>query len=353
LDVLFDTSVTDFDHGGTSRYAGALLAALAETGGGVTEVSMKTTWPWTASLPRRARLLVHDALWVPAGAASAGRRRGPHLYHGAGFKVPPWAPFPTSVTIHDDTPWDRPPSARLYNRVYMRRNLEVAAPRLAGAITSAAATAGAVLTRLPSLRGRLYQTPWGVEHALFRPRPDAEVRAAQARAGVRPPYILIISPYGVRKNEDAMIAAAGDLARDHPGLKALVVGRHNPPGADPLPVVRCGRVSDADLAGLYTGAEMLLYASLKEGFGLPLLEAMACGCPVVTSSGTVLEEIAGGAALLADPRDTASIVRACARVMDDPTEAVRLRQAGIEHAADFTWVKTARLTLAAWAEMTS
>ncbi|GAC1333801.1 MAG: glycosyltransferase family 1 protein [Candidatus Dormibacteria bacterium] len=351
MEVVFDTSVTDFDRGGTLRYTDALLPHLAAAGVDWAPVAMTRAWPWTRRLPRAARLLVHDAAWVPAGSVAIARRLSARLYHGAGFKVPILAPIRTSVTIHDDTPWDTPPTARLYNRQYMRRDLEAAAPRLAGAITSMAGTAEAILQRLPALRGKLHATPWGVDHELFRPREASEVAAARARAGINGPYVLIVSPYGPRKNEATMLEALGQARAASPGLSALVVGRHNPPGADPLPVVRCGRVSDADLAALYSGAELLLYASLKEGFGLPLLEAMACGCPVVTSSGTVLEEVAGGAAELADPASVTAIARACAAVMEDAGERSRLVTAGLEHAAAFTWARTASLTVAAWRAM--
>jgi len=351
LDVLFDTSVTDFDRGGTTRYARALLPRLEAAGLEVTEVSMTSAWPWTAGLPRPARLLLHDLGWVPVGSVAVGRRLRPRLYHGAGFKVPPRAPFATSVTIHDDTPWDRPPTARLYNRAYMRRDLVAAAPRLAGAITSAEGTAAAILGRLPALRGRLHVTPWGVDHTIFRPRPAPEVAAAQGRVGITPPYVLIVSPYGLRKNEAAMLEALGRVRTRFPGIRALVVGRHNPPHDDPLPVVRCGRVDDDDLAALYSGAEMLLYCSLKEGFGLPLLEAMACGCPVVTSAGTVLQEVAGGAAILVDPRSVDDMADGCARLLEDGSERQRTSLSGKERAAGFTWDLTARLTVRAWREM--
>jgi len=157
-----------------------------------------------------------------------------------------------------------------------------------------------------------------------------------------------VSPYGPRKNEATMLEALGQLRLAFPALSALVVGRHNPPGDDPLPVVRCGRVADADLAALYSGAELLLYASLKEGFGLPVLEAMACGCPVVTSSGGALEEVAGGAAQLADPNSAAEIAQACAAVVGDGADRSRLVRAGMDHAAAYTWERTAALTAAAW-----
>jgi glycosyltransferase involved in cell wall biosynthesis len=350
--VLFDSSVTDFDRGGTMRYVRSLLPEMNGPGtADVSEVRMQDAWPWSRRLPRAARIILHDLAWVPRGSVALGRRLGAGLYHGAGFKVPMRAPFATSVTVHDDTPWDSPPTARLYNRVYMRSVMERAAPHLAGAITSTDATARAIVGRLPALAGRMHVTPWGVDHGVFRPRPQREVAAAQARAHVSAPYVLLVSPYGPRKNEAAMLAALGRVAVTVPGVRALVVGRHGIPGDDPLPVVRAGRVSDDDLAALYSGASALLYASLKEGFGMPVLEAMASGCPVVTSAGTVLEEVSGGAAALADPTSVESMAEAVTSVLSDAALRDRLRQAGAEHARSFTWERTARLTSAAWAKM--
>ena len=312
---------------------------------------MQSTWPWSARLSRIARVLLHDLVWVPGGSVLLGRTMDATIYHGAGFKVPPRAPFRTSVTIHDDTPWDQPPTAKLYNRVYMRRIMEAAAPHLAGAITSTETTAAAILSRLPALAGRLHVTPWGVDHGVFRHRPRAEVERAMAAAGVSKPYVLMISPYGARKNAGAMLQALGLACDATPGLQALVVGRHDPPGHDPLPVVRCGRVSDDELAALYSGAEFLLYASLKEGFGLPVLEALACGCPAITSRGSAPNEIGGAAVLGVDPFVVAEIADACRGLLTDRAARDLLAERGPAQAAGYTWEETARRSLRAWQEM--
>lgn len=349
--VLFDTSVTDFDRGGTSRYVSSLLPRLRGLGAGVDEVSMQTTWRWSASLPRAARVLLHDLAWMPWGAVRLGRSRGADLYHGAGFKVPARAPFATSVTIMDDTPWDDPPTARRYNRVVMRRVLERAAPHLAGAITIAEQTAREVASRLPALEGRLHVTPLGVDHDLFRPRTDAEVGAAQLRAGISPPYVILVSPYGPRKNQALMLRALTAAAAAAPGLRALVVGRHDPIAEGVLPVVRGGWVPDDQLAALYTGAEFLLFASLKEGFGLPVVEALACGCPAITSRGTAMEEVGGDAVVLVDPHAETEVASACRALLADPIARASLAARGPAHAAHFTWEETARLTLQAWEQM--
>ena len=108
-------------------------------------------------------------------------------------------------------------------------------------------------------------------------------------------------------------------------------------------VIWAGRVEEGELNGLYGGAQVFLYPSLSEGFGLQVLEAMACGCPVITSDRSALPEVAGDAALLVDPTSTASIAAAIAALDDEQCE--RLSQAGIARAREFDWATTARRTL--------
>jgi glycosyltransferase involved in cell wall biosynthesis len=108
---------------------------------------------------------------------------------------------------------------------------------------------------------------------------------------------------------------------------------------------------DADLAGLYAGAEFLFFASLYEGFGFPLLEAMACACPVVASRGTVLEELAGDAAVLVDPTDIEAMTATVKALVNDDGLRSRLRAAGPRRAADFDWDQTVAATAAAWRSM--
>jgi glycosyltransferase involved in cell wall biosynthesis len=109
-----------------------------------------------------------------------------------------------------------------------------------------------------------------------------------------------------------------------------------------------GEVTDAELAALYRGARCVLYPSLYEGFGLPVLEAMACGAPVVTSRGTAMEEVAGSAAVLVDPLDAAAIAAGIAEADARRDELVRL---GLERASEFTWPRAADEVEALWREL--
>jgi glycosyltransferase involved in cell wall biosynthesis len=311
-------------------------------------------WPATRRLERHLKVLVHDQLWVSRGMVSTGRRLGADIIHGSAFKVAAVAEPAASVTIHDDTPWDSPPTASLYNRLNLRRTLERAAPVVRGALVSSDATASAILRHLPALEGRTYVTPFGINHAAFRPVPQHLVERARARYGILGrPYVLMVGPYGPRKNYPRMIEALARVPDQPQGLSVVVTGRAAGLSRSSLPVIETGFIGDEDLASLYAGAEFLFYASLSEGFGFPVLEAMACGCAVLTSRETVLEELAGNAASLVDPTDVDAMTAASQSLIADKGLRQELAEAGVKRAALFDWEHTAAATAQAWQSMIS
>jgi glycosyltransferase involved in cell wall biosynthesis len=187
--------------------------------------------------------------------------------------------------------------------------------------------------------------------------PDA-VAPALGRYGVEPPYILYVGSLEKRKNLPRLLQAYARLRQDLPGWKLVIVGARkwkSAPIFDTLsrlglePYVHfTGFVEEDDLPALYNGADLFCFPSLYEGFGLPVLEAMACGTPVVTSSTSSLPEVAGEAALLVDPYDVEAIAAAMRRVLSDPELAQDLRARGLARAAQFTWERTARETIAVY-----
>ncbi|MEX1007274.1 MAG: glycosyltransferase family 1 protein [Acidimicrobiia bacterium] len=193
-----------------------------------------------------------------------------------------------------------------------------------------------------------------VDHDLFKPGDVAAARARVASYGVTKPFALFVSSLWPYKNCDGLLRAWA-LARTRLGDRQLaIVG----PGRDERYVARL-RALAAELgvsgdvvfvggvplevtARFYQAADVLVYPSFNETFGLPILEAMACGCPVVTSNTSAMPEIAGGAALLSDPSDPASIAQA---MVDAIAGTERLRDQGLRRAAQFTWGATAASTL--------
>src|SRR4051812_23538461 len=174
--------------------------------------------------------------------------------------------------------------------------------------------------------------------------PDADAGPARAALGLDRPYVLTVASRLARKNLDALGATRRRLARRGIALLAAggdrpQFGRSNASAGGPLWFL--GPVPDEHLPGLYAGASAFVLPSLYEGFGLPCIEAMACGTPVVAADAAALPETCGEAALYADPRDPDAIADAVEQALE-PQTAERLRQAGRQRAAAFTWDRTAR-----------
>lgn len=193
----------------------------------------------------------------------------------------------------------------------------------------------------------------------FGPVHDTDrVAAACARYGIRPPYLLYVGTVQPRKNLARLIAAFGQVAQQTAAaadLQLVLAGKkgwlteqieQQAAAAGVAGQVHfTGFVEDANLPDLLSGALAFVFPSLYEGFGMPVLEAMACGTPVLTSSTSSLPEVAGDAALLVDPCDTSAIAAGLARLIDDAALREALRTRGIAHAATFTWNRCATETL--------
>jgi glycosyltransferase involved in cell wall biosynthesis len=191
--------------------------------------------------------------------------------------------------------------------------------------------------------------------AEFQPASPATAadEATLAPYGLIRPYILALGNIHPRKNLARLLAAYSCLRQSQENAPALVwAGIPRWDSSELLAQARAagvllpGFVAQADLPALYRQATLLVYPSLYEGFGLPPLEAMACGTPVVTSNTTSLPEVVGEAALTVDPTSTEEITAAMARLLDDASLRRHLRQAGLARAAEFTWSRTAESLLA-------
>lgn len=187
---------------------------------------------------------------------------------------------------------------------------------------------------------------------------DRRREAVLARYGIKPPYLLYVGGISARKNIVRLIEAAVLVRRRHPEIRLVLAGSKQwrtasidraLARADLDDTVYCtGYVDDDDLPSLYSGAEVFVFPSLYEGFGLPVLEAMARGVPVATSARGSLAEVAGDAAYVFDPTDVGAIRSAIERLLSDPAEAERLRAAGRARAAAFSWDRTGELTIAGY-----
>jgi glycosyltransferase involved in cell wall biosynthesis len=200
-----------------------------------------------------------------------------------------------------------------------------------------------------------------VDHDIFKPGDRGAARAHVASFGISRPFVLFVSSLWRYKNCDGLLRAWKLARRELAGLQLVIVGAERDQQyaaelhtlVDELgitkDVVFVGGVTLEETAHFYRAADLLVYPSLNETFGLPILEAMACACPVVTSNASAMPETAGGAAVLADPRDPASLARA---ILDaSGTGADRLRAQGLRQAQRFTWGATAEATLNVYREV--
>jgi glycosyltransferase involved in cell wall biosynthesis len=242
------------------------------------------------------------------------------------------------VVIHDAAALRHPEWYSPLYAAWQRRVLPALARRALHVVTVSDFSRGELVELLGIAPDRVSVVPGGVGPAY---RPDADAAAARDALGLARPYVLSVAAQTARKNLRALVPAAERLAAD--GIDVVVAGGHRPQFAREAglgALRRLGEVPEALLPGLYAGAEAFALPSAYEGFGLPVLEAMACGTPVVAAAATALPGTAGGAARLAEP-DGDAFAHALTELLGDPAERERLRAAGLARAAAFSWARTA------------
>jgi glycosyltransferase involved in cell wall biosynthesis len=309
---------------GTARWVRGLLGALGERPG--VEV-VPLTWGGAGRLTAVAR----DVVWYPYLLPRAARRGGLDLIHTTIYRGPLRSSVPAVVTVHDLAvlryPEAFPAWTRLHGRLGLARVLRAA--RRVVAVSEFTRREVAELTGVPA--ERIDVVPNAVEPVFGASGPSADGT-----------YALAVGTLEPRKNLPRS-AEAARLA----GLELRVVGERGWGGVEAggPGVVWLGRVSDDELARLYRGARCLVYPSLYEGFGIPVVEAMACGCPVVTSAGSAMAEVAAGVAVLVDPLDPAAIAAGIGEADARRAELVPL---GLERAGGFTWGRAGEAAVAAY-----
>jgi len=284
------------------------------------------------------------------------------LYHGPAFAVPFIKTCPQVVTIHDASFTLTPERHPLYRRLYYRATVP-AVMRNADAIITVSQSTKSDLLQLASIPPeKILAVPLGVDPR-FRPVGNQnQLFSLRQKYRLPRPFVLFVGMIEPRKNLQLLIDSylsghffdrfdlvlAGSLGWDYSQLlqKIDASGKRK---HIRLP----GYVEDADLPALYAAAEVFVYPSIYEGFGLPVLESMACGTPVITSSVSSLPEVAGDAALLVDPRDAAALTSALQKLLADKSLRDEFALRGLDRAASFTWDQTAQKTLSVYQHLFS
>jgi glycosyltransferase involved in cell wall biosynthesis len=339
------TSTADFraDAGGVGRYTAQLALALA---GQFPEDEYLLVSDQPFALPGAAANLhagdpprnVLERRWWTYGLVRQLQRRKIQLFHGCNFEVPLPSPIPTVVTLHDLSPWlDQPWVDAGWRRRTARVRKRVPWLLRAGAVRHVITPSEAIRTEVI----RFFHFPTGrvtaIPHAAapqFRPSGQPSAR----------PYFLFAGMLEPRKNVQQLLEAWSNVRVAH-DLDLVIAGprRDNAAVVDSLPgVVWKGAVSDQEMAELYSHALALVYPSCYEGFGLPVIEAMQCGAPVVVSHDPALRETAGDAALSAG--SAPELAAAMLAIADNPELRARLKAQSLARAALFSWERTARRT---------
>ncbi len=292
--------------------------------------------------------------WTHQALPRMLRREPVPLVHFPFYTLPFRLHCPAVVTIHDITFSLHPEWFPWRSRIAFTAVAPGSARRAAHVLTVSECSRRDLVERYALDPARVTAVPLAADPA-FRPRAAGEVAEVGRRYGLRSPYLIHLGSLHPRRNLERLLDALAGLGRESGEVTLALAGRVERPYRSVEPLIRSrglrdrvlhlGYAPDRDLPALVSGARALVYPSLYEGFGLPILEAMACGTPVLTSNVSALPETAGDAALLVDPRSTEEIARGIRSLLGDDRLRERLRRAGLERAGRFSWRRTAEATL--------
>ena len=311
---------------------------------------------------RKREAVARLQFWTEFEVPRWMRRNGVDVYHGAHFTVPLLSRMPRVATIHDLAPMTAP---RLFrgrlNKAYWRTLIE-SARRATMIVVPSTPVADDVALLLGVPPRRIAVTPLAPRASMTTASPEAVALVAR-RLGIERPYLLCVGVWNRNKRAVDAMRALALLRGRGVDLQLVLVGE---PMAELAPLYQrevarlgiagrvtfAGHVLDGDLPALYTGALALVFPSEVEGFGLPPLEAMACGTLAIVSSIPVLLEATGGAAVVVNPRSPSEIADRVAELAASPGLREQWSGRGREHVANFTWARTAAATMDVYRSIT-
>lgn len=351
--VVMDASAVPANPAGAGRYTIDLVGALSRRDDvALTLIAREgdvDRWPDGVEVldiapTRRPVRLAWEQVRLPRRL----RRLDFDVYHGPHYTMPEAAAVPKVVTIHDLTFFDHPEWHERTKVPFFRRAIRVAA-RHADAVVAVSRTTANRLREISPPKVPMAVIPHGVDHARFTPMPpsprsDADMLGA---LGVRPPFVAFVGTLEPRKDVPSLVRAWDRMASRHRDLSLVIAGGAGW-GAGAVSnavgdavhrdrVVMTGYVPDEVVPALLRSAAVVAYPSLEEGFGLPALEALACAAPLVSTTGSAMEEVAAGAALLVPPGDVEALAGALDMAVRQDAGLAARRERGLAIAARHTW----------------
>ncbi|MFS8477710.1 MAG: glycosyltransferase family 1 protein [Micromonosporaceae bacterium] len=368
--VLFDATSVPADRGGVGRYVDGLLGALGQAGSRALDlvvVCQRTDAERYARMLPDAKVVSAPAAvahrparlaWEQTGLPLLAQQVGAQVLHSPFYTCPLRTGCPVTVTVHDATYFTEPEHYDKSRRTFFRSAIKTALRRATRVIVPSKATRDELIRLLDADPTCIDVAYHGVDHRAFHAPSEEEKARVRARLGLGgTPYVAFLGAKEPRKNVPNLIRGWVAAVRERTDPPALVIagGQGHDDEIDQavaevpahLRLLRPGYLRYADLPGYLGGALVAAYPSYGEGFGLPVLEAMACGAPVLTTPRLSLPEV-GGEAVAYTSEDPAQIGRDLADLLDDEPLRLALAKAAVERAREFTWESSAEVHISAW-----
>lgn len=284
--------------------------------------------------------------------------------------VVPFSVQPAVVTVHDLIPICSISKEvdEFHHKIFSKANFylfaKIYAKKAAMLIADSENTKKSIIECCQIAPEKIRVVPLGVDFAHFSPRSEEEVLCIKAKYKISGPYFInIASEWQPRKNLDNLLRGFALVSKIYPETRLVITGKRGPSYPKMVEILSKFNLSEKvlllefvpyqDLPSLLSGAESLVFPSLHEGFGLPVLEAMSCGCPVICSDRGALPEVGGNAALYVDPLEPASIGSMMQSLFEAPQMKANLKRLSLEHVQQFSWERTAKMTLEAFEDVFS